>query len=207
MDLSNAVTFNDTIEHCYYVAQGGVAVVQNMENGAWYTYRNFPAQCMIVYRDALYIGTEEGTIRHVSRAYTGDDGEAIAAYWESGAMDFGLSSGGKVSPDIYVTMKPEPGAHVLVSVRSDVQGDCGEESIGAEQETPAQPVSAGLMTFRALSFSHLSFGTSRLPRVRRLKLRAKRFAFYRLIFRSDTNWSAATILGADIRVRYTGAIR
>jgi len=207
MDLTQAMTFYDKIEHCYYVVQGGVAVVQNMENGAWYTYRNFPATCMIVYRDELYIGTEEGTIRHVSRAYTSDDGAPIAAYWESGAMDFGLSSGGKVSSDIYVTMKPEQGAHVLVSVRSDVRGDCGEVLLGQEQETPEQPVSSGLMTFKAMSFAHFSFGTSRLPRIRRLKLRAKKFAFYRLIFRSETNWSTATILGADIKVRFTGAIR
>jgi hypothetical protein len=207
MDLSRATAFYDKIGHCYYVVQGGAAVVQNMENGAWYTYSSFPAVCMIAYRDELYFGTEEGTIRLVSREYASDDGEAIAAVWESGAMDFGASSRSKVSSDVYVTVKPEKNAQVKVSVRSDLRGDYDGAVLGQEHETEELTVSAGLLSFRGMNFSSLSFGTNRLPRVKRLKVRVKNYAFFRLIFETNTNWSTATVLGAEITVRHRGAIR
>lgn len=207
MDLSAATAFYDKIGQFYYVAQGGRAVVQNTENGAWFTYAGFPAVCFIVYRDELFIGTDEGTIRHVSRNYFSDDGAPIAAVWESGAMDFGARSLTKVSSDIYVTLRPERNAQVKVTIRTNLRGDWGHDTLGAENEAAWQTASAGLMSFRTLSFARFSFGTNRLPRIRRLKLRVKKFAALRLVFETNTNWSAATILGADIRVRGLGAVR
>ena len=40
--------------------------------------------------------------------------------------------------------------------------------------------------------------------MKRLKLKAKKFVFYKLIFKSDSAETKATILAADIRVRFTG---
>jgi len=207
MDLGAAAAFYDKIGGFFYVAQGGRAVVQNTENGAWFTYSGFPAVCFIVYRDELYIGTEEGTIRHVSRGYFSDDGTPIQAVWESGAMDFGARSLTKAASEIYVTLRPEQNAQVKVTVRTNLRGDWGQDTLGAESEAPWQTAAAGLMSFRALSFAHFSFGTNRLPRIRRLRLRVKKFAALRLVFETNTNWSTATILGADIRVRGLGAVR
>ena len=38
----------------------------------------------------------------------------------------------------------------------------------------------------------------------KLKIKAKKFVFYKLIFKSNSASSTATVLAADIRVRYTG---
>ena len=38
----------------------------------------------------------------------------------------------------------------------------------------------------------------------KLKIKAKKFVFYKLIFEGDIMGKTATVLAADIKVRYTG---
>ena len=44
----------------------------------------------------------------------------------------------------------------------------------------------------------------RKPQMKRLKIKAKKFVFYKLILSSNNENAAATVTSADIRVRYTG---
>ena len=41
----------------------------------------------------------------------------------------------------------------------------------------------------------------------RLKLKAKKFTYYKLIFTNDSANTTATVTSADVRVRYTGYVR
>ncbi len=91
LNFKKAMAFYDKIGHEYYIVENGTAIVQNTENGAWYIYRSFPAECMIVYKDEVYYGTGDGYIRHLSEAYRHDCGQEIICYWESGAESFGKS--------------------------------------------------------------------------------------------------------------------
>ena len=65
-------------------------------------------------------------------------------------------------------------------------------------------VTSSLANFAHVNFSKWSFATNRKPQMSRLKIKAKKFVFYKLVFRTSAADSTATILAADIRVRFTG---
>jgi hypothetical protein len=204
MTLENAFTFMDKINHEFYVVENGVAIIQNTENGAWYTYRNFPAVCMIVYKDEVYFGTADGYIRHVSRDYLHDLGDEITTYWESGSMDFGKSYMTKYTDEIYIVPKPEDGVFVNVTILTDKKQDYEDETIIPDA---TKIVGQGFFSFLNLNFTRFTFGINRQPQTHRKKIKAKGYAWMKLIFSSVTNDTTFTILSASIKVRETGKVK
>ena len=204
INLEKALTFHDKVNHEYYVVENGVAIVQNTENGAWYIYRDFPAVCMIVYKDELYYGLANGDLRHVSRAYMNDCGENITCYWESGSMDFGARYAKKYADSIWVVLKPEESANVFLTVQTDKQSDYQDEKI---IENYTDEVAAGFFSFLNLDFAHFTFNINDKPHTQRRKIKAKNFAWYKLIFSTVSKDTTATILSTSIKVRMTGTVR
>ena len=68
-------------------------------------------------------------------------------------------------------------------------------------------VSAGLSTLAHVNFAHFSFGTNRKPQVRRVKMKVKKATFYKLVFKSKSASSTATVLETDVQLRYTGNVK
>ncbi len=155
LDLTRAVAYFDKISHEYYVMQDEKMLVHNTENDTWYIYQDLPATCMTVYRDEVYFGTADGYIRHFSRDYTHDNGEAISCYWESGSMDFGLDFKRKYSACLWVGLKPEAYGAVTVTVQTDRQSDLDGEQAASDY---TGSTAAGFFSFLDLDFSRLSFG-------------------------------------------------
>jgi hypothetical protein len=197
LDLTAAMTFYDKIGHEYYIVGAGVAIVQNTENGAWYIYRDFPAVCMIIYRDEIYYGTADGYIRHLSHAYRHDCGAEIACYWESGAESFGKNHMRKYTDELYIVPKQEDGAFVNVTLLTDESSSPGT----------AQIVATGFFSFLELGFRHLSFNVCRQPKTHRKKIKARGYTWLKLIFSSVSCDTTATLLSASIKVRETGKVR
>ena len=204
MDLDAAITFYDKIGHEYYIVENGTAAVQNFHNGAWYIYRDFPAVCMIVYNDELYFGTATGDLRHVSRNYRSDCDTAISCYWESGSMDFGADYMLKYSDSIWVVLKPEDDASVTVTIQTDKMSDYQDETLIADYTSQ---VATGFFDFLNLTFPHFSFNVNDKPQTQRRKIRVRNFAWYKLIFSSASAETTATVLNADIRVRYSRTVK
>jgi hypothetical protein len=196
MDLTKAVAWFDKMNHEYYIVENGVALVNNTNNDTWYVYRNFPATCLINYKDQVYFGTTTGDIRHFSRDYLSDAGGAVIdAYWESGSMDFGAANMRKNSSMLWIGLKPETRGAVKVTVETD------------KQTGVTGGVYSGFFSFLDLDFENISLNVSKMPQMSRLKLKTKKFAFYKLTFSSSSNNTTATITNAEIRVRYTGYVR
>lgn len=191
--FSDCFCWDDNDHQEYYICQGGRALVQNYAADAWYCYEGFDARCMANLNGALYLGSSDGKLKHLSYAYKNDDGQAIKAYWESGAMSFGQDFMRKYSAQIWIGIKPESHGEVFVTVQTD------RKSVYAEKM-----VASSLISLANANFSRWSFLTNRKPRMTRLKIKAKKFVFYKLIFESRAADTTATILAADIRVRFTG---
>lgn len=192
-DFSKCYCWDDNNSQEYFICYNGKALVCNYAADAWYYYDHFDVRCMVNHRGELYIGSSDGKIKHLSTAYAFDDGEAIEAYWESGSMSFGMDYMRKYSAQLWVGIKPEENAEVTVTVMTDKKSSYAEKV-----------VSSTLATFANTNFARWSFKTNRKPFMTRLKIKAKKFVFYKLIFKTDTPATTATILAADIKVRYTG---
>ncbi len=187
--------FDDEQEREYYVFGDGKALIHNYEVDAWYLYTNIYATCAVKADDGLLLGTKDG-IAILGSGLRNDYGEVIESYWESGSLDFDMDWRRKYSSYIWVSLKPENGARLKVSVMSNRKLDYADKV-----------VAASLANFEHVNFEHFSFNVNRQPQVRRVKLKVKKFSHYKLLFFADSASSAATVLGADIQVRYAGFVK
>lgn len=192
-DLAHCKCFDDNGSQEYFVAYNGKALVFNYAADAWYCYENFDAACFASFNDTLYIGGSDGKIRRVSYDLETDDGKAIDAYWESGSMSFGQDYMRKYAAMLWIGIKPESRASVNVTVQTDRKSEYNEKVI-----------STSLASFSNANFASWSFATSRKPFMTKLKIKAKKFVYYKLILKNNALDTTATVTAADIRVRYTG---
>ena len=195
-DLSRCVTFDDEGRQEFYICCGDEALVYNYGNDTWYYYNHFPAAAMAAVEGEIYFGDRTGRIFHLSRNYRNDDLADIDAYWESGSMDFDADWKRKYSASLWVSVKPESQSRVTVTAQSNRKSDYAEKE-----------VAYGLASFENTDFKHWAFGTNRKPQVQRVRLKVKKFTFSKLIFRSRSASSTATVLGVDVQVRYTGSVK
>ena len=195
-DFSKTVTFNRKDENEFWFLYGGKAAILNYANDTWYLYDNMPFLHMEEVNGEVYGFSADGRVAHVSRQYRNDDGEAIDAYAATGAMDFGKDWLLKYSPMLFVAIKPESSARVMVSVETNRRTDYQEKEVAAD-----------LATFSHVNFSHFTFSTNRKPQVHRVKMKVKKATFYKLIFKSLSASATATVLETDIHLRYSGNVK
>lgn len=195
-DFSKTVTFNRKQEHEYWFLCGGKAIILNYSNDSWYIYTNMPFLQMLEMDGETYGFADDGRLMRISREYRNDDGEAIDAYAETGSMDFGRDWQLKYSPMLFVAIEPESNARIDVTVMSNRRSDY-----------PVKTVAMSFCTFTNVDFNHWSFRTNNKPQVKRLKLKVKKTVFYKLIFKSTSASATATILEADIQLRYAGNVK
>ena len=195
-DLKECRTFDDEKRQEYYILCGNEALVHNYGNDTWYYYNHFPARSMAEVEGGIYFGTDDGRVMHFSRNYRNDDLEPIDAWWESGAMDFDQDWKRKYSANIWVSIKPESQARITVTAQSN-----------RKSEHIKKEVASGLSTFTNANFGLWSFCTNRKPQVERVRLKVKKFTFYKLILSSCSASATATVLAADFQIRYTGNVK
>ena len=177
MGLSRAVCYYDKYAHEYYAVSGGTALVQNAETGAWYVYKGFPVRAMLRDEQLLMAGTDDGYIHSVSSDYGTDNGAAIAAEWRSGALDFDRPWVRKYSPELWVSMAPQEGGEINVSIATD--GTAGPDSGSVQSRTVA-------------------------PAMDRVRLKSSKFTLLSLGFDNEGLAKTGTVTGCTIRVKYTG---
>lgn len=193
-DIEGCTCWDDNDNQEYYILSGdGRALVHNYAADAWYLYTDFDASCLVSFRGQLYAGDSQGRVNSVSYENRTDNGTKISSYWESGAEAFGQDYMRKYSAMLWVGIKPEPHGEVYVTVQTD------------RKSTHTQKVvSSSLAVFDPADFRRWSFSTNRKPRMNRLKIKAKKFVFYKLVFYTESINTTVTILSADMRVRFTG---
>ena len=85
----------------------------------------------------------------------------------------------------------------MVTVQTDRRSEYTEKTAGMSVAT----------YFVDTDFGGWSFTLNRKPHMTRLKIKAKKFVYYKLIFRLESEKETVTVLNADVRVRYTGYAR
>ena len=116
--------------------------------------------------------------------------------WESGYMSFGADYKRKYSSNIWVSMLPETASQMEIAVKTDRR----DEYISKLHGLP-------LFDFVNMDFSNFSFVTSNAPKIKRIKIKVKKFVYYKLIFRSNKEGTRATVLGYDQQVRYSSNVK
>jgi hypothetical protein len=195
-DTKDCVCWDDDYNQEYYVAEGDRALVHNYASDAWYLYTDFDAKCFMSFHGQLYYGTSNGELRYLDPDERSNGGEPIDAYWESGNMDFGEDYRRKYSAQIWVGLKPVVDSEVYVTVQTDKKATYTEKVVQRK-----------MMTFDDADFSDWSFSTNHRPFMQRLKIKAKKFTYYKIIFKSLSDNTYATVLAVDMRIRFNGYVR
>lgn len=182
-DLETAKAYYDKYNKEYYViGANGTALVHSIVPDAWAVYTGFMATCLINYKDELYFGTADGNICHFADSYLSDNGEAINAVWESGAMAFGKDFEKKYSAMLWIALKPDTDGYLDITAETDNRSEFANYPADAPD-------------------------TGDMPKTKRLKLKAKKFTYYKLKLTNDKADKTATIVAADIKIRGTGYVR
>lgn len=193
-DFSDTIAFDDNDNQEYYICYDGKALINNYANDTWYYYTGIDAKCMESIDGKTIFGTSDGRVCFFDDTAYSDFGNAIDAYWESGSNDFGRDFKRKYSSMLWITVKPETKSYVEVTAKTNRKEDLAVKEI----------VNNVAGTFNNWDFANFSFSNKRRPNVKKIKIKAKKYAFYKLVFESNKPESTVTILSADIRVRETG---
>jgi hypothetical protein len=120
----------------------------------------------------------------------------ICARWESGYYDMGMDNRRKYSSYLWISMLPEANSRMDVTVKTDRRDNYITKTIGVP-----------LLSWETMDFSNFSFLLSRAPRMKRIKLKAKKYVYYKLIFSVDHPGARATVLGYDQQVRFASEVK
>lgn len=204
-DLGKIVTCDDSFAKTYYVFLGdddGTVLVNRyalQKEPIWCLYRCRHLKNIrfaFLFHGQVHMATDteiycfsDGILRD-SPDENGDP-IPIFAYWESGHQHFGADFRRKFSSEIYVSLLPEGNSQLTITAQSDKRGEYAEKVI-----------ENNVLDFSKLDFSNLTFSCQTAPKIRRARIKVKKFVYYKLIFKVDTPNRAATILGYDQKVRY-----
>jgi hypothetical protein len=120
----------------------------------------------------------------------------IKAVWESGYMDFGTDFRKKYSSNIYVSMLPESRSMMTITATTDRRETYMEKLLRND-----------VFSWDNIGFASWTFNLSSVPKIRKVRLKVKKFVYYKLIFRVDEPGTRATVLGFDQQVRFSSMVK
>lgn len=179
MDFTKVHCYDDNLNTEYYIVDDdGNALVHNYFCDAWYYYTGIDARILLAVDGVLYIGTKSGKIFFLDDSKPSDNGKPIDCYWESGSMDFGSPNMRKYSSQLWVSVKSENKNAITVTALTDRSDDNAEVDVEPEYEFD-------------------------IPKITKLKIKTKKFVFYKLVFKSKNSTSKVTVVDTTIKVRVT----
>jgi hypothetical protein len=205
-DISKAVVCDDNFAHTYYVflndAEGTVLVNRyNLaKEGVWCIYKGelfrnvrkaMVSHGVMVFNNETEVFRLDPGIAYDAPKEIGGEAAQIKARWESGYMDFGADFQQKYSSEVYVSMLPQTHSSLFITAATD-----------RREEYMAKEVATNIFSWNGADFIWWTFNTNVAPKIRRVRLKVKKFVYYKLIFRVEEEGAQATVLGYDQIVRF-----
>jgi hypothetical protein len=196
-DLSKAVTLDYQEDKEYWLAIGNEVLVYNYENGC-YSLLNLNDQItvLISYKGVIYGGTENGKIIEFDKNATTYGGETIKAEWQSGYYDFGIEEQRKTMRVLWITLKPWFKTSLQINYASD--RDSGSEDKTIENRS---------ISYEHWNYARFTYNTQRSVRPFRVKMKAKKFAFLKLILKNEVSDEKVTVNSIAIKKVYGGEVK
>lgn len=210
-DISSFITCDDNYAKTYYIFLNddkGTVLVNRYDlskDGVWCVYRGDITKKIrnaMVYGGKMVFATET-ELFYFDQKLTMDASESadeestqIRAVWESGFMDFGADFRQKYSSRIYVSMLPQSRSTMVVTASTDRRETYMEKSLKHE-----------VFSFDNVGFANWTFKVNTTPKIHRVRLKVKKFVYYKLIFKVEEPGARATVLGFDQQVRFSSMVK
>lgn len=196
-DLTKAVTLDYQELKEYWLAVDNEIMIYNYGNSTFYLLQiPHKITSLISYQGIIYLGTENGEIMEFDESATTYDGEIIEAVWESGFYDFELEYKRKTMRILWITLKPYPNTSLIVNYMSD-----------REAGTDEKEIKASYFSYAFWNYDNFTYNTSQDVKPYRIKLKAKKFAFLKLILSNKKEEDKLTINSIAIQKSYGGNVK
>lgn len=205
-DPQKIVTCDDDRNKTYYVFLNddeGTILANRYEltkEGIWSIYKSnlcVGVKYAMMHGGTMAIATEtelfyfrEGAAFDAAKNQ-GEQDQQIKALWESGYMAFGADFRQKYSSKVYVSLLPQISSSMTVTASTDRRESYIEKAVGQS-----------LFDFSKIDFGNFSFNVNNTPKIQRVRLKVKKFVYYKLIFKVDKPGARATVLSYDQQVRF-----
>lgn len=205
-DISKLVVCDDNFDKTYYVflndTEGTVLVNRyNLgKDGVWCIYKGqmfrniknaMVSHGVMVFNNETELFQMDSGIAYDAPEQIGGEATQIEAKWESGFMDFGADFQRKYSSELYVSVLPQSHCALKITAATDRR----EEYIQKE-------ITANVFSWNGVDFKNWTFNTNVAPKINRVRLKVKKFVYYKLILTVDEPGAQATVLGYDQTVRF-----
>lgn len=210
-DISRFVTCDDNFSKTYYIFlndERGTVLVNRYDLGKEGVWCIYTGELLKNVRDAVIYGgrmvfTNDTDIYYFDEDLTVDtaaerdqDAVPIRAVWESGYMDFGADFRQKYSSRIYVSMLPQSRSMMSVTASTDRRETYMEKTLRND-----------VFSFENIGFANWTFNVNTTPKIQRVRLKVKKFVYYKLIFKVEEPGARATVLGFDQQVRFSSMVK
>lgn len=205
-DAGRMVTLDDDYRKTYYVFlndEEGTVLVNRYDMGReniWCLYkaglcRNVKGALMF-HGDPVFLTETELFFFDEDLAtdvpeLVGEEGTAIAALWESGYQHFGMDYRRKYSSQIYVSLLPQSSSSLTITAETDKRADYLEKTIRNN-----------VFLWPSTTFKNWTFNTNNTPQINRVRLKVKKFVYYKLVLKVTEKGAKTTVLGYDQQVRF-----
>ena len=196
IDLKTAITFDYEDLNEYWVCVSNIAYIYNYGNDTWYHYvlNDIPSSFTVI-DGVLYMGTSLGLIMEWAEynkvgqipKYLTDNSIVIHTRVESGFMDFGISYKRKFLNFGWIGLKPETRSVCFIEWQSDY-----------DSSNDIEPIYYSLLDFDDIDFNDFTFLVNYNPQPFTVKLKAKKFAYFKLILKNDSLNETMTILNINL---------
>jgi len=194
IDLSKCITCDYEQKWEYWICHDNDVWIYNYRIDVWYRYKlGHKPTCFLVIDGDLYFGTQ-GTIMCFDDDRPTDEGITIDAYWEMNFYDFGAEWLRKYLNRIWISLKPE------IKVSLDVEWET-DRNINT---TEIQTIEYNLFDYARLDYENWTYNTRYNPQPFRLKVKAKKFTYFKLILKNNSNMTSATVLSINLAARAGG---
>lgn len=207
-DPAKIVTCDDNHGQTYYVFLNNGNVLVNryaLDGDVWCLYKSSlfnRIRWAVMVGKTMVFATETDIFYFSPGAATdapalvGGEMQNISAVWESGYMDFGADFRKKYSSNIYISMLPQSRSALAITAKTDRRESYMEKVIGSN-----------IFSFGNASFANWSFDMNRTPKIKRVRLKVKKFVYYKLIFKVEEPGTRATVLSFDQEVRFSSKVK
>jgi len=199
IDLTQAITVDYEDLKEYWLAIDRVVYIYNYRNNTWYKFElAHKPTCFIVIDKDLHFGTEDGYIMRfgedsIGNILTTDDGEPIHKVWEMHFYDFQAEHLRKYLNRIWVSI--QPGAKEEIDLSWQTNRDSSRRKYRVEYK---------LMDYSNVDYGDWSYLTYYNPQPERLKIKAKKFVYFKLILENTSITATATVLSINLQTRMGG---
>ncbi len=195
-DLTKAVTMDYQEQKEYWIGIDNEVLVYNYENSTFYLL-NFPdnVRALTTYKGVIYMGTDKAVMKF-DKVLTTYNGGTIDAEWQGGFYDFEAEHKRKTMRILWITVKPQEKTYMAVNYITD-------RNVGMNE----REISSQTFAYQFWNYADFTYNANIQVKPYKIKLKAKKFAFLKLIIKNDKPDYKLIVDTISIQKAYGGFVK